>query len=173
MLGKLLLPIRTKRAVKNGVVHRSPDYSDAVQIGIIFKYQDDRHYEQVLNFVRQLKIDKKEVNLLAFMPPQKDLSVYRFSQFTAANLSVWGKLTSEEIDVFLARQYDFLIDLDIEPSLFVDNILSRANAKCKIGHFNMERKDFYQMMIHIDPSNDFEIFLDKVYFYIKKLRADA
>lgn len=173
MLGKLLLPIRTKRAVRKSPTHLSPGYAEAVKIGLIFKYRGDEHYEQVLEFMRILRADRKEVSMLAFVPQQKTIPVYSFPQYNASNLTVWGKLTSEEIDLFLAGQFDFLINLDIEPSLFVDNVLSRANSKCKIGHFMVDRKDFYQMMIHVDPSNDFEIFLDKVYFYIKKLRADA
>jgi hypothetical protein len=173
MLGKLLLPVHTKKAVKNSPTHISPGYSDADQIGVIFKYQNDDHYEKVLNFVRQIQIDKKEVTVLAFFPKKDQMSQYRIPRYSTDNLSVWGKLTSEEIDLFLARNFDFLINLDIESHEFVDNILSRATAKCKIGHYMVERKDFYQLMIHIDPSTEFEIFLDKIYFYIKKLRANA
>ena len=173
MLGKLLLPIRTKRAVKTSPAHLSPGYAEAVKIGLIFEYKGDEHYEQVLAFMRMLRADRKEVSMLAFVPEQKTEPHHSFPQYNASNLTVWGKLTSEEIDLFLAEQFDFLINLDIEACLFVDNVLSRANAKCKIGHFKVERTDFYQLMIHVDPSNDFEIFLDKVYYYIKKLRADA
>ncbi|WP_339810904.1 hypothetical protein [uncultured Imperialibacter sp.] len=173
MLGKLLLPVHTKKAIRKSTLQVSPGYSDADQIGIIFKYLNDEHYEKVLSFIRQIQIDKKEVTTLAFFPKKEATSRYRIPRYSTDNLSVWGKLTSEEIDLFLTRNFDFLINLDTESHEFVDNILSRANAKCKIGHFMVERKDFYQLMIHIDPSTDFEVFLDKIYFYIKKLRANA
>ncbi len=173
MLGNLFLPIRTKNAMKKHVSLGSPSYSDAEQIGVIFQYQNDQHYEKVLNFVRQLQIDKKQVSTLVFFPKNDQESSYKIPRYSPHNLSVWGKLTSEEIELFLAKSFDFLINLELGNQEFIDNILSRANARCTIGNFKTERQQLYQMMIHIDPSIDFEDFLEKVYFYIKKLRANA
>lgn len=173
MFGKILLPVRTKSAVKKSEPGRPVGYTDAVHIGIIFRYLDETHFSRVIDFVKLLESDNKGVAMLAFVPKKEPGADYKFPNYSVDNLSAWGKLTSEEIDLFLSRKFDFLINLDLEPHSFVDNVLSRASAKCKIGHYKAQREVFYQLMIHVDPSDDFELFLDKVYYYIKKIRADV
>lgn len=171
MLGKLLLPVHTKRAIKNGIQDLSVGYTEAFKIGIIFKYLGEAHYQRVLSFAGDFEKDQKEISILVFCP-KPDIK-YDFPNYTNKNLSFWGRLSSEEIELFLQTKYDFLINLDLEPHPFVDSVLSRVQAKCKIGRYKVQREVFYQLMIHIDPLNDFEQFLEQVNHYLKKLRAHA
>lgn len=173
MLGKLLLPVHTQRALKDCPPALSVGYFEAAKIGIIFKYLSDEHYRRVLEFAGEFERDRKEVSILAFCPKPPLQTDFNIPNYSIKNLSFWGKLSSEEIDLFLQQEYDFLINLDLEPHAFVDNILSRVKAKCKIGRFKVQREVFYQLMIHVDPLNDFEQFLEQVNHYIKKLRAHA
>lgn len=173
MLGKLLLPVHTKRAIKNESPTASVGYREALKIGLIFRYLNDVHYQRIVRFSKEFVIDRKDVSILAFYPKPTVPPEPGLPAFTTKNLSFWGKLTSEEIELFLQQQYDFLINLDLEPHDFVDNILSRVQAKCKIGHYKVQREIFYQLMIQVNPADDFEQFLEQVSHYIKKVRAHA
>ncbi len=173
MLGKILLPVRTRNALKKSSSHPSVSYQEALQIGFLFRYVDDERFESILEYTRKFERDNKGVSMLVFNPKKEITSRFNFPVYTKENISFWGKLTSEEIDIFLAKDFDFLINLDLEPHDFVDNILARSKAKCKIGHYSGRNEAFCQMMLRIDPPDDFEQFLDQVYYYIKNLRANA
>jgi len=173
MLGKLLLPVRTRRALKKSTPYPSVSYQEALQIGFLFRYVDDERFESIMEYAKKFERDNKGVSMLVFNPKKEITSRFAFAAYTTENISFWGKLTSEEIDIFLAKDFDFLINLDLEPHDFVDNILARSKAKCKIGHYSGRNEAFCQMMLRIDPPDDFEQFLDQVYYYIKNLRANA
>lgn len=162
------LKIRTKSQLKkNRVVRGSTAYTKVTTVGLLFSVEDKSKHELVKEFARKLEHDGKKVQVISYLPKQKENYDFLFDFFTLKDISIWGNLESETALRFSETSFDYLYCLDLEPNPFVLNILARSKAKCRAGIFAEAMQPFFELMI--DCRTGVKGLIDGLYKYSVKL----
>ncbi len=168
MVNKTLLSYKTKSFVKKNTAQRSSmAYNSAETIGIVFSIDDEQKHDSIKRFIHLLENDGKKVEVLAYLPKKKDNHEFLFDFFTVKDLNFWGSFTSQKVEQFAAKTFDYLFYIDIDSNAFIRNILAMSKAKCRVGKFNQENEPFCEMMIQ--TANDINSLVDEMYKYTKIL----
>jgi len=168
MVNKTLLTYKTKSLAKKNTAERtSKAYSSAEHIGILFTIEDLNKHEKIKGFIEDLEDDGKQVDVLAYLPKNKENHEFFFDFFTAKDFNFWGSITSDKIEAFASKSFDYLLYLDNTSDLIMRNLLAKSNAKCRVGKFSEENEPFCEMMINTEGS--VESLIEEIYKYTKIL----
>ena len=151
MLGKIFIPYHTQRRSRKKVHRLSSSYDQATTIGVVCSYgslieQDN----QIDEFVENLKNESKKVSLLVFHENSSNTSGISNNSFSKRDLNFFGFWNNEKVKVFLEKEFDFLINLDLEYNMFIGNIMASSKARCRIGVYNEEAENSLELMIKPD-----------------------
>jgi uncharacterized protein DUF6913 len=160
------LNFKTKKAYKsNSGLRESVSYKSAERIGILFCNDEQRKLNDVDKLSDLLKKDNKKVKIIA----QENKSGFKhlpYDTFNEDNFSFWGKFIGKPINDFIKADYDFLICLDDRPNHMIRSILANSQAKCRIGKFDEDNEQMFEMMLESSASNGRD-WVDSIYSYIK------
>jgi len=163
------LKMRTDSALKkNKTVRGSKPYKQAASVGVIFSVEDKQKHLDVKEFIQQLEKDGKKVAVLEYLPLKKENYEFKFDFFTIEDLSFWGKLETPVTDKFVETPFDYLFYLDKESNPLVLNLLARSKAHCRVGRFNENESQFYELMIEQNGTN--KGLMETMYSYTSQLR---
>jgi len=161
--------MRTETALKkNKILRASKPYKKADSIGIIFSVEDKQKHLDVKEFIHQLEKDGKKVTVLEYLPLKKENYEFKFDFFTIEDLSFWGKLETPVTDKFIETPFDYLFYLDKESNPLVLNLLARSKAQCRVGRYNEDESQFYELMIEQNGTN--KGLMETMYNYTSQLR---
>jgi hypothetical protein len=161
--------MRTDSALKkNKTARASIPYSQAVNIGIIFTVEDMQKHQDIKDLVSRLQHDGKKVKVLEFLPEKKENYEFKFDFFTIQDLSFWGNLNSEAALKFAGEAFDYLFYIDRQSNPLILHLLARSKAHCRVGKFNEDERDFFELMIEHNGSN--RDLINNMYNYTSKLR---
>jgi len=168
MPNKTLLTYKTKSLAKKNTVERtSKAYNSAEHIGILFTIDDINKHEKIKRFIKDLEDDGKRVDVLAYLPKKKENHEFLFDFFTAKDFNFWGSITSEKIDNFASKSFDYLFYLDNHSDLIMRNLLAKSQAKCRVSKFSEENEPYCEMMINTEGNID--SLIEEIYKYTKIL----
>ena len=153
---------------RNKALRISLPYKQAISIGIIFSVEDKAKHDEVKDFIRRLEQDGKQVQVICFLPKNKDNYEFMFDFFTDKDLSVWGTLNSANASRFADVHFDLLYYLDTIPNPLILNLLARSKAKCRVGKFWEKNQAFFEMMI--ESRDDTRSLIDVMLKYTRALR---
>lgn len=163
------LKIRTDSQLKNNKASRkNVPYRDAHQIGIIFTVEDKSKHDTVKELIKKLEADGKQVQVIEFLPDDKQNYEFRFNFFTKKDLSFFGKINALEAIKFADAPFDFLFYLDTTPNPLILYLLASSKAKCRVGPSWDDRHPFFELMIESKP--DFKVMADTMYQYTTQLK---
>ncbi|MEQ1586776.1 MAG: hypothetical protein ABL895_12900 [Cyclobacteriaceae bacterium] len=161
--------MRTETALrKNKTTRGSKPYKQAVNVGVVFSVEDKQKHLDVKEFIQQLERDGKKVQVLEYLPPKKDNFEFKFDFFTMKDLSFWGTLESPVTNKFIETAFDYLFYIDRESNPLVLNLLARCKAECRIGRYNENESEFYELMIEQTGTN--KGLMETMYNYTRQLR---
>lgn len=161
--------MRTKAALKkNKALRGTVPYASAQRIGILFTVEDNQKHLLVKEFVNKLTQEGKQVQVLEFLPKKKENPEFMFDFFTAQDLSFWGNLGSPVADQFMKANFDYLFNIDTQPGELVQHVLANSKAHCRIGKFDEQSTDYYELMIETNGST--QSLIENMFNYTKKLR---
>ncbi|AYB33929.1 DUF6913 domain-containing protein [Chryseolinea soli] len=161
--------MRTDRLLKkNKAVRSTVSYKKAEKIGIIFSVEDKPKHDTVKELVRKFEQDGKQVEVLEFLPNNKDNYEFKFNFFSEKDLSLLGHITSPDAINFAEVPFDFLYYLDTTPNPLVLNILARSQAKCRVGCAWEDGLPYFEFMI--DSLNGLREMIDSMYKYTTQLK---
>lgn len=164
-----LLRIKTNSLLKkNRTVRTNLPYEQAKTVGIIFTVEDKQKHHAVKDFIKRLETDGKHVQILEYLPEQRDNYEFKFDFFSVKDISFWGTLTSHSAIQFSEAPFDFLFYLDLSPNLMVMHVLARSKAKCRVGKFWEEGSLYLDFMIESVSNN--QALLDNMYNYTTQLK---
>lgn len=170
MLSKILLPLRTSLALKtNDAIRISEGYRNAESVGVIFSYEDEKNRSLVNRLLDRIESDGKEVNQIAYVPQAKKEDEFNFPNFINGDMDFLGRVKNEKLIEFEKKPFDYLLNLDLQPNLIIENVLANSKAKCRVGKYNENKHTFYELMIDFKEGN-YEEFLVQIYHYIKSVR---
>ena len=170
MIGKYLIKLRTKFALKrNDAIRVSDGYQSAQKIGILYNIGNRTQENLIKDFVQKLKSDGKKVKNLVFVSKAKKKDEFAFSFFTESDFKPSGKWKKPEVEEFKLTPFDYLVSLDWETNKYTRNILAGAKAKCRVGRYEENFSQYYELMLQHNDDN-FEAYLDQLYHYLKNMR---
>lgn len=148
MFRKLGLSIRFKKAIKKADKnHSAVSYTEAKNFGILVK-DFSKNRDAVQQLVDQLQKEGKVVQVLNFESGDMPGSSEDILNFTKKDIDWKGKIKSDECNKFLNSKFDFLFSLHTSSFLPIEKIIANANARCKVGHFNYEKQELFDIMIN-------------------------
>jgi hypothetical protein len=169
MIKMSFLKMRTLQALKkNKSLRTSIPYHQAQSIGIIFTVEDKQKHIDIKGLVQNLEQDGKKVKVLEFLPQKKENYEFLFDFFTSEDLSFWGIINSAQAKQFCETPFDFLFYPDLHSNPFILNLLARCKAHCRIGRYNEQERDYYEMMI--EQNGSVKGLIDSMHKYAKQIR---
>ena len=170
MLGNFLLPFKTKVALKtNNAIRISEGYTQAKKIAVVFTYDDEKKRGLVNKFLDRIEEEGKEVQLLIYVPKAGKDETFDFPNFSVREMDFFGHFSSELLSEFEKNAFDYLINVDVKSNVVIENVLANSKAKCRVGRYQEDKQEFYELMIDF-KENNYEQFLVQILHYIKNVR---
>jgi len=164
-----LLKIRTDWELrKNKASRQSMPYKQALNVGIIFTVEDKQKHDAIKDFIKKLEGDGKKVQVIEFLPDDKDNFEFKFDFFTPKDVSFWGHIKAQNAIRFSDAPFDFLFYIDIAPNPLILHLLARGKARCRIGRSWVENRPYFEFMI--ESINSYQSLIDGMYKYTTQLR---
>lgn len=143
----------------------------AKTIGILCEITDENSYKDIFRVFSTLQINGQNVKLIGYIN-EKEVPFYCLQQLSAdyfsnKHLNWYGYPTMVQVQDFIQKDFDVLIDFNYRYNLPVRAILSLSNAKFIIGR-EPENSTLYDLFI--DKSlKDNQSYLKEIYTYTKML----
>jgi hypothetical protein len=148
----------------------------AKTIGMICQITDEDSYKEIHALFSKLQSHHRTAWLMGYVD-KKEVPFYCLQQlsadfFSKKNLNWYGKPDFAQLNDFLNKDFDILIDFSRNNLAPLRYILSTTNAKLLVGA-NENAQDLYDIFIHTDINIDHQQFLKIVHNYLLKLTGNA
>ena len=164
-----LLKARTDWALRKNKASRiSMSYKQALNVGVIFTVEDKQKHDSIKDFVKKLEADGKKVQVIEFLPEDKDNYDFKFDFFSEKDVSFWGKITAQNAIRFSDAPFDFLFYIDISPNPLILYLLARGKARCRVGRSWVDGRAYFEFMI--ESINNNQSLIESMYKYTAQLR---
>ncbi len=163
--------LAVKRIQKNRKRNKKVfNLSTARSIGIIFDGTDLKNFDGTFSFYRSLKEKGFQLSVLAYVNakniPDKYLFKENLSFLTTNEVNWYYKPKSKAAQVFFDKQFDILINLDMNNIKAISFISTISLARFKVGRYSAENK-FSDMSIKLDREPTLEFFIQQVMHYLE------
>ncbi len=156
-------------------IQKSVGFNDARSIGILYDSTNERNYDIIKKYVKELReIYKKDVLALGYYD-KKELPNDRFAKlgldfFTRKSLNWHYKPIAPIVKNFMAKDFDILIDLHTSNSIIFRYVAASTKAKFKIGKYSRLAAPFYDFMISINESVTLPQFIEQINHYLNLIK---
>ncbi len=148
------------------VVH---NLDTAQSAGILFDASHPKHFESVEQFYRELGKKMKDVRVLGYFRGKEMPNQYLFKKditfYQKKDLNWYRKPVKPEVDDFIARPFDILIDLSLSTDFPFQYIVAMSPAQLKVGHFTPGR-NYYDLMIHVEKDPSIDYLIEQITHYL-------
>ncbi len=173
-LKKYGLPIGLKISLKKNKSKRfSSGYSDSNNILLFFTSEGNQKIALVKGLQNKLEKEGKKVKCLYLLLRDEDKPDVRMDEgmerLNARDFTLLGEIKRQEVNEILNKDFDYFIHADMESTIYSDLILSKCNAKCRIGKYFDNHIDQYDMMVRIPEGKKINFLLDQIFLYTKAL----
>lgn len=127
--------------------------NNAKNVGLLIQLKEEKDYEQLTRFIKNLKGDYgiKNVSALAFYKGKETPAFLNaklsFDCFLPSDLNWKREPQKQACETFKNEEFDLLIDLTEGFVLPLRFILLTSKAKFKVGRFSEENAKYYDFMI--------------------------
>lgn len=147
---------------------------DAHKIGLVFDASEAADYRLTANFVKTLQDTGKKVHCIGYAQ-QKKLPGYLNHQvnwvFCQKKDFAWNlKVKTHLMNQFVDDQLDILIDLSPSTLFHTKYIAGISNAKYKVGRFNPEQIDIFDLLIQVTDDVKLEDLMTHIIHYLKIIK---
>ncbi len=161
--------MRTRKALKkNSSLRASLPYQQAHLVGVLFTVEDKQKHLDVKEFIHLLEQDGKKVQVLEYLPLQKENYEFKFDFFTIKDLTFFGEINSAQAKIFLETPFDYLFYIDKEPNALTLYLMAASKAHCRVGRFVENDEPYFEMMIGQNGTT--KGLIDTMYKYTKQIR---
>jgi len=142
----------------------------AKKIGILYDATLAENNVMVTAFAEKLKADGKEVSLLGYINDKKTMSSEDITLFNNKSLNAFQIPSGKEVDDFLAKPFDILINAHTDESLPLIYIAAISKASFRIGPYLDAAKDSFDLLIQMVAKQDLHHYLDQVKHHLQNLQ---
>jgi hypothetical protein len=165
-----------KQELRSSARTRTPNkfsFEKVKTVGILFDATNVEDFDIVKRYVVYLREHLKKVKVIGFFStkdiPSLTYSKLEYDFFSTKELNWSGKPSSVIIQNFIDEEYDLLIDLNIRDHFPLRYISALSKAKFKVGKFDENDTEIYDMMIDADNTKTVKYFLRQIDTYITML----
>lgn len=148
------------------------NYSQSTSVGIIYKEKNESFYILVKQFVKYLKAEHgiRDVLAMAYVAekqiPYWQVQKLEFEFFSPSELDWKLKPSSLEVDNFIARDFDILLDFTLEPYPPLMHMLAKSRARFKVGAYHPQKTDLLDMLVDLDQNSTFDEYVNKLNHFL-------
>ena len=166
-LANLALTQKLKSLNRNRQVY---NLNTAKTAGIIFTANHESDWLQIKDFIDFLKTQDIQSTILAYLKNKKLKYYYtqlnKINFFSIEDLK-WAYIPKPDVvQKFLEKEYDLLIDMDIEHSFPTSYITALSKARFKVGLKNGEENNYFDFMIDLGNFKNTEEYLKQIKHYL-------
>ena len=181
---ELFSGLRTR--IGNAILHnkisrtrRKASYNNIEQvknIGIVWDASSTEEFTYLSKFHQRMSENKAEVNILGYFSgnslPNQYTAIRYLSIIKKEELNFFYKPVSSEINTFINKSFDVLIDLNFKKILPLKYISSLSNARLKVGLFESETGNAtFDLMMDIKTPVNVEEYLKQVIHYLEMIKS--
>ena len=167
-----------KYFLRKRIAAKKPDKIRAVcalekanSVGVLCEITDEDSYKAIFRIFTQLRQGGKIVHLIGYID-EKYVPFYCLQQLSAdyfcqKQLTWCGEPNVIQVQDFINRDFDILLDFNYRYHAPIEDILSTASAKFIIGSC-ADYQDIYDLIIQTESGNYVQ-FLHSVFNYTQKL----
>ena len=147
----------------------------ARSIGFLCNITDENSYKEIFSLFSKFQNSNRSLWLMGYVD-DKLVPYYCLQQLTAdyfcnKELNWFGKPDKIQIDDFIKKDFDILIDFTRKPFKPVQYILKLTNAGFVVGGNSFHRDD-YDLFIDNQDADNFNL-LENIHKYTQKLMGDS
>lgn len=149
------------------------NFSDARSVGILYREKGEGFFILVKQYVKYLRTEHgiREIMALGYIDQKGHVPHYhvhklKYDYFHRGEVNWRFEPNCRQATDFIHKDYDLLIDLEREPVLPLQFILARSKAHFKVGYYNPDLEDFYDLMIDLPPQATFDEYVNQVNHYL-------
>ena len=158
-----------KKEAKNREAGSKKRPERIVSLGILAEANMLKNYDFTRNLTRDLGLREEEVKL-ALIDPEAEKTVEwdGYKVFGEDSFGMNGRIKSGELENFVRREFDLLIDYTHTPWVFSEVVLLKSRARLIAG-FAAEGNDLMDISIEV-PVNRIDDFHQELIRYLKILQ---
>jgi hypothetical protein len=146
------------------------NYHQVNQIGILFHLGEDDDPEPLARFIKKLEQDHKKLKVLTYFEhPYSHPFRFYIDYFQKSDIAWNGEINSPKMNQFLDTQFDFLFCVESEHQPVFDIVLSQTKANCRVGLFEEQRTNLFELMVQNPDPKDVAYTLEQMLNYTKLL----
>lgn len=148
---------------------------NAKLIGVVFNATDQKTYEIARSFIKYIMAGKIKVEAVGYINSAEVLDFYSYQTgvtfFSKKNLNWFKKPKGTQVNEFIEKEFDMLIDLTINSDFPLRYISTLSKAKFKIGRLvqNQEHLDF---MIDTSKNNTSIFLVEQINYYLSLIKKN-
>jgi len=168
-LGLKILRSKSKKLKrKRGVFN----FDNAKTVGIVFNATKQESFDIAYEFVKYLEQKSIKVETLGFVDSKEVRDFYRETvntkYFSKKNLNWYGKPKNENVEKFINKNFDILIDLSLIDEYPILYISALSKAKFKVGRFS-GKSEYLDFMIDISKKPQYNFLIEQIKHYLLSL----
>jgi hypothetical protein len=159
-----------RKAAKNQTRQKTVhNFESANSIGLLFDGTNEEHFESVQEFYGKLIRYVKTVKVLGFSRandlPNQYLFKKNFTFYQKKDLNWYHKPINPDVDTFINRKFDILIDLTMNRDFHYQYIVANNPSRFKVGR-NGDDNKLYDLMINLKDNDSIDYFIEQIYHYL-------
>lgn len=173
-LKKYSLPLGLRQSVKKRTERQaSKSYRDAKTILLFFTSEGNQKIALVKGMQNKMEKEGKKVTCLYLLMKDEDKPDVHMDdgmeRIEPIDFSLFGDILKPEVKQLLNDDYDYMIHADMDCNIYSDLVMSKSNAKCRIGRYFDNHENQYDMMVKVSDDRKINYLLDQIYHYTKAL----
>jgi hypothetical protein len=169
----MLLQRKLNRSTRKKVMC---DLDGAKTVGILFTADNAVSYDRVILFVNELT-EKRNIKVLSigYVENKKDIDQFPeqtgFRFFSAKQCNWYGRPKDHSVDYFIEKDFDILLDLNLNDTIAIDFVVGMSKAKYKVGRLKPSTR-MYDMMIDVNKNNTLDNLISQIELYLSMFKVE-
>ena len=164
-LAERVAGLKVQRAVIN--------FDDTKSVGIIYDSTNPDNDTIITKFAEGLRKDGKTVEILGFVNDKKTDHKADIIVFNTKNLD-WTRVPADErVEAFAGENFDILLACFIGESFPLEFVAAISNARWRLGVYEENKTDRYDMMVKLGDKSDIQYFLEQAIYFLKQIKYDS
>ena len=148
------------------------NFDNAKTVGIVFNATKQDSFDIAYEFVQFLEHKTIKVETLGFVDSKEVRDFYRETvntkYFSKKNLNWFGKPKNENVEKFINKSFDILIDLSLIDEYPILYISALSKAKFKVGRLS-GKVEYLDFMIDISKKPEYKYLIEQIKHYLLSL----
>ena len=150
-------------------------FNEAGKIGLLYDATDEKDYEVVKAYVKNVRGNLKKDILAMGYVDKKVLPASQYAQsgldfFTRKDLNFKMIPVNPIVQNFIKEKFDILINLNSGKCFPLQYIAAMSHARFRVGRYLRNATDSYDMMVQIKGEPAMKVVIDEIEHFLKQLK---